>query len=226
MSGVSGHPPVEGASAAAQAAAAAVAPGRPIVGLRAVDTGTRGQAWLIAFEGPAFLCLDDAGRPVASRMRACDVAQAALAAEIVEEALDAAALRAMTDAADGLAAAAAGVPPAAVEALSRAADHARALAGWREAPERTEASLIALDAATSLQERAHAAYATFVSLTDPLADRQGDLDADVLAALVAAEEAAAAAGLGASLGAMMGEGMAGIAAAADEIAALHVTPLR
>jgi len=226
VSGTPGQPPNGDAAAVAQAAATAVAPGRPIVGLRAIDTGTGGRAWLVAFEGPAFLCMDDAGHPAASRTRACDIAQAALAAEIVEEAVDATALRAMRGAADGLAAAAAGVPSAAVEALSRAADHARALAEWREAPERGEASLIALDAAIGLQERAHAAYATFVSLTDPLAGRQGDLEADVLAALVAAEEAAAAAGLGASLGAMMGEGMAGIATAADEIAALHVTPLR
>ncbi len=226
MSGTPGHPSAGDAAAGVQAAAAAAAPGRSIVGLRAVDTGIGGRAWLVAFEGPAFLCMDDAGSPVASRTRACDVAQAALAAEIVEEALDAAALRAMRGAADGLAAAASGVPPAAVEALSRAADHALALAEWREAPERGEASLIALDAAIGVQERAHAAYATFVSLTDPLAGRQGDLEADVLAALVAAEAAAASAGLGASLGAMMGEGMAGIAAASDEIAALHVTPLR
>jgi hypothetical protein len=115
---------------------------------------------------------------------------------------------------------------AAVEALERAAGNATALADWREAPERVIASLVALDAAVALQERAHAAYATFVGVTEPLVERQDQLDSRLLAGLSAVEQAAAAAGLGASLGKLMGQGMGGIAEAADEMAASHLTPLR
>jgi hypothetical protein len=62
----------------------------------------------------------------------------------------------------------------------------------------------------SIQGRAHAAYATFASVTEPLVQRQDELPATLLSALVAVEQAASAAGLGASLGGMLGEGMGGI----------------
>lgn len=199
--------------------------GRPMIGLRAVAPGTGGLAWLVAFDGPAFLCLDEALRPAEALARVRDVAQASLAAEVVEEMVDADALRALAPAAAALDAWRAEIP-AAAEALGRAAAHASALAGWRDAPERVVASLVEIDAAVTMQERAHAAYATFVGVTEPLVERQDQLDAGLLNALAAVEQAAGAAGLGGSLAKMMGQGMGGIAEAADEMAASHLTPLR
>lgn len=209
--------------AAARDAAEARA-GSSMLGLRAVAPGTGGMAWLVAFEGPAFLCLDQALQPAVSLARVRDVAQASLAAEVVEEMVDADALRAVVPAAAALQEWR-GELAAAVEALERAAGNATALADWRGAPERVIASLVALDAAVALQERAHAAYATFVGVTEPLVERQDQLDSRLLAGLSAVEQAAAAAGLGASLGKLMGQGMGGIAEAADEMAASHLTPL-
>lgn len=208
----------------ARDAAEAVA-GRRMMGLRAVAPGTGGLAWLVAFEGPAFLCLDEQLRPAESLARVRDVAQASLAAEVVEEMVDADALRALAPATAALDAWRADLP-AAVEALDRAAAHAGALADWRDAPERIVASLVELDAAVAMQERAHAAYATFVGVTEPLVERQDQLDAQLLVALTAVEQAAGAAGLGGSLGKMMGQGMGGLAEAADEMAGGHLTPLR
>ncbi len=213
-----------GAMAAARGAAEGIA-GRPMAGLRVVSPGTGGRAWLVAFTGPGFLCLDEDLCPVASLTRVRDVAQASLALEVVEDALDAAALRAVRPHVEMLAPWH-GQLPAATGALGRAAAAADALADWRESPTRIVASLVELDRAVGLQGRAHAAYATFVGVTEPLVARQADLDDDLLAALAGVERVAGNAGLGTSLAAMIGEGMGGIIAAADEVAAAHLTPLR
>ena len=50
--------------------------GRPMAGLRAVRPGTGGVAWMVAFGGPAFLCLDESLQPVDDLARVRDVAQA------------------------------------------------------------------------------------------------------------------------------------------------------
>lgn len=215
---------MEGDMMAAREAAVGVA-GVPMLGLRAVRPGAGGRAWLVALEGPAFLCLDDALDPEPSLTRFRDVAQAGLAAELVDDAVDAAALRAFRAPADAMAAWV-GDMPAAVEALGRAATAADELATWREDPRRIIASLVDLDEAAAIQERAHAAYATFAGLTEPLVERQDSLDPSLLQALIEVERAADAAGLGASLGTMLAEAMPGIVEAADEMARAHVTPLR
>ena len=215
---------MEGYMMAAREAAVGVA-GVPMLGLRAVRPGAGGRAWLVALEGPAFLCLDDALDPEPSLTRFRDVAQAGLAAELVDDAVDAAALRAFRAPADAMAAWV-GDMPAAVEALGRAAAAADELATWREDPRRIIASLIDLDEAAAIQERAHAAYATFAGLTEPLVERQDSLDPALLQALIEVERAADAAGLGASLGKMLAEAMPGIVEAADEMARAHVTPLQ
>jgi len=215
---------MEGDMMAAREAAVGVA-GVPMLGLRAVRPGASGRAWLVALEGPAFLCLDDALDPEPSLTRFRDVAQAGLAAELVDDAVDAAALRAFRAPADAMAAWV-GDMPAAVEALGRAATAADELATWREDPRRIIASLVDLDEAAAIQERAHAAYATFAGLTEPLVERQDSLDPSLLQALIEVERAADAAGLGASLGTMLAEAMPGIVEAADEMARAHVTPLR
>lgn len=215
---------MEGDMMAAREAAVGVA-GVPMLGLRAVRPGAGGRAWLVALEGPAFLCLDDALDPEPSLTRFRDVAQAGLAAELVDDAVDAAALRAFRAPA-GAMAGWVGDMPAAVEALGRAAAAADDLATWREDPRRIIASLIDLDEAAAIQERAHAAYATFAGLTEPLVERQDSLDPALLQALIEVERAADAAGLGASLGKMLAEAMPGIVEAADEMARAHVTPLQ
>lgn len=215
---------MEGDMMAAREAAVGVA-GVPMLGLRAVRPGAGGRAWLVALEGPAFLCLDDALDPEPSLTRFRDVAQAGLAAELVDDAVDAAGLRAFRAPADAMAGWV-GDMPAAVEALGRAAAAADDLATWREDPRRIIASLIDLDEAAAIQERAHAAYATFAGLTEPLVERQDSLDPALLQALIEVERAADAAGLGASLGKMLAEAMPGIVEAADEMARAHVTPLQ
>lgn len=215
---------MEGDMMAAREAAVGVA-GVPMLGLRAVRPGTGGRAWLVALEGPAFLCLDDALDPEPSLARFRDVAQAGLAAELVDDAVDAATLRAFRSATEAMGPWAADLP-AAVEALGRSADAADDLASWREDPRRIIASLVDLDEASAIQERAHAAYATFAGVTEPLVERQGSLDPALLQALVEVERAADAAGLGASLGRMLAEAMPGIIEAADEMARASVTPLR
>lgn len=215
---------MEGDMMAAREAAVGVA-GVPMLGLRAVRPGAGGRAWLVALEGPAFLCLDDALDPEPSLTRFRDVAQAGLAAELVDDAVDAAALRAFRAPADAMAAWVADMASA-VEALGRAAAAADELATWREDPRRIIASLIDLDEAAAIQERAHAAYATFAGLTEPLVERQESLDPALLQALIEVERAADAAGLGASLGKMLAEAMPGIVEAADEMARAHVTPLQ
>lgn len=199
--------------------------GSPMAGLRAVRPGTGGRAWMVAFDGPAFLCLDDALAPVTGIARVRDVAQALLAAEVVDEMVDADALRAVRPHVDALGRYADQLP-AAVQALHRAADAADALAAWRDEPGRIVASLVDIDAAALLQQRAYAAYATFAGVTEPLVARQHELDQGLVAALVAVEQAASQAGLGASLGALLGEAMPGFVEAADEMAAAHITPLR
>ncbi len=215
---------MEGDMMAAREAAVGVA-GVPMLGLRPVRPGAGGRAWLVALEGPAFLCLDDALDPEPSLARFRDVAQAGLAAELVDDAVDAHALRAVRPSVEAMAAWATDLP-AAVEALGRAADAADELAAWREDPRRVVASLVDIDEAAAVQERAHAAYATFAGLTEPLVERQDSLDAALLQALVDVERASDAAGLGASLGKMLAEAMPGIVEAADEMARAHVTPLR
>ncbi|MBM3633696.1 MAG: hypothetical protein FJW99_00125 [Actinobacteria bacterium] len=214
---------MEGEMMAAREAAVGVA-GVPMLGLRAVQPGTGARAWLVALEGPAFLCLDDALDPEPSLARFRDVVQAGLAAELADDAVSADALRAFRAPADAMATWG-GDLPAAVEALGRAADAADELAAWREDPRRIIASLVDVDEAAAVQQRAHAAYATFAGLTEPLVERQDSLDPALLQALVDVERAADAAGLGASLGKMLAEAMPGIIEAADEMARAHVTPL-
>ena len=224
MSGAADGQGLKVAMEAAADAAEGVA-GRPMLGLRPVRPGTGGLSWLVAFTGPAFLCMGESLRPEESLARVRDVAQANLASEVIDEMVDSDVLRALRPHVDVLAGAAQGMP-AAVDALRRCVDASEALAQWSDAPERIIAPLVARDEAVLIQGRAHAAYATFASVTEPLVQRQDELPATLLSALVAVEQAASAAGLGASLGGMLGEGMGGIVRAADEMARGHLTPLR
>lgn len=210
-----------GAAAEAAAGISGALPG----GARAVEPGHDGRWYLVALEGPAFLCLRADLDPETSFSRVDEVARACLLVESADALLDAAALRALAPAAAGLA------PwrpqmEAAVAAIVRAGDAAAHLADWADDPLRAVASVIALDEAIALQDRARAAYASFVGATDPLVGRQGEMDADLVSALGAVENAAAAAGLADSLGSVLAAGIDAIGEGAAEITALHVTPLK
>lgn len=198
--------------------------GRPALGVRPVEPGTGGRAWMAAFPGPAFLCLGSDLAAERSLARVRDVAQALVVAELAEDALDADALRGLGPRVRVLARWRADLP-AAIEALERAAAASVLLADWRDAPGRIVASLVEVDGGAVLQQRAHAAYATFAGVTEPLVARQDRLDPGMLAALAAVEQAAAEAGLATSLGGMLGEAAPRVAEAADEMASLHVVPL-
>ncbi|MSO45079.1 MAG: hypothetical protein EXQ74_07250 [Thermoleophilia bacterium] len=199
--------------------------GRAVIGVRPVDPGTGGRAWVVALEGPSYLVLGANLAPVTSLTRARDVAQTGLAAEVVEDTVDSDALRVFITTVGDLFPFDAEMPVA-LAALRRCAAACRDLADWRDDPARAVASMVGIDAAVAIQGRAHAAYAGFVSATEPLVEQQTALDPDLLGALTAVESAAAAAGLGAPLGGMLGAGAASLMAAADEMAQGHLTPLR
>lgn len=210
-------------SAAAEAAAgvAGTAPG----GARIVEPGPGGRWYLVALEGPAFLCLRADLEPEESHARVDEVARACLLLESAEALIDAAALRALTPAVAGL------LPwqaelQVAYDAISRAAEGAVQLADWADDPQRAVASLVALDDAIGRQDRARAAYASFVGATEPLVGRQDSLDPELVRALGVVENAAAAAGLADALRGVLAAGMEQIGEGAAEITALHVTPLR
>lgn len=210
-----------GAAAEAAAGVSGLLPG----GARAVEPGHDGRWYLVALEGPAFLCLRADLDPETSFSRVDEVARACLLVESADALLDVVALRSLTPAAAALA------PwreqmQVAVDAIVRAGEAAERLAAWADDPLRAVASVIALDEAIARQDRARAAYATFVGATEPLVARQGELDADLVSALGAVENAAAAAGLADSLGGVLAAGMDAIGEGAAEITALHVTPLR
>ena len=210
-------------SAAAEAAAgiAGTAPG----GARIVEPGPDGRWYLVALEGPAFLCLRADLEPEESLARVDEVARACLLLESAEALIDAQALRALAPAAAALDPWSADMQVA-YDALVRAAEAAAHLADWADDPQRAVASLVALDDAIGRQDRARAAYASFVGATEPLVGRQDSLDADLVRALGTAENAAAAAGLADALRSVLAGGMEQIGEGADEITALHVTPLQ
>ena len=210
-------------SAAAEAAAgiAGTAPG----GARIVEPGLEGRWYLVALEGPAFVCLRADLEPEESLARVDEVARACLLVESTEALIDVAALRALAPAAAALDRWR-GEMQVACDAIVRAAEGVAHLADWAEEPQRAIASVVALDDAIGRQDRARAAYASFVGATEPLVGRQDTLDPDLVRALGAAENAAAAAGLADALRSVLAGGMEQIGEGAAEITALHVTPLR
>ena len=210
-----------GAAAEAAAGIAGTAPG----GARIVEPGPDGRWYLVALEGPAFLCLRADLEPEQSYARVDEVARACLLVESAEALIDVAALRALAPAAAALDAWR-GEMQVACDALARAAEGAGHLAHWAEAPTRAIASIVALDDAIGHQDRARAAYASFVGATEPLVARQDSLDADLVRALGAAENAAAAAGLADALRSVLAGGVDAIGEGAAEMTALHVTPLQ
>lgn len=208
--------------AAARDAAEAVAQ-RPSLGLRAVEPGA-GRWYLCAFEGPSFLCLTADLAPEASERRTRDAATASLLHERLEQLVDAYLLRDLA-AAVGRALARADEDAGVCETLGQVAQAALDLASWREAPERTIASIPDLDAGSRLHERLRGAYRRFVIATDPLVPHQDTLDPDRMAALRGVEEAAGRAGVGESLAQRLGATMEDCDEAAAQVVAAHLTRL-
>lgn len=208
---------------AAREAAGAIA-GRPPLGLRAVELADDRRAYLCAFEGPAFLCLDGDLRPEASARAARQVATAGLLWEQAEGLVDAERLRELAGAVGR--ALAMGVEGAGVEdALGEVAELALALAAWREEPRRAVASLPDLDAGVARQERLLIGYGRFVAASEPLAADQDRLAPDLVQALRSVEEAAARAGAGERLAVRLADAMPGCDEGAGEIVAAHLTRL-
>lgn len=207
----------------AHAAALATA-GREPLGVRAVESMAGPRAYLCAFDGPGFLCLDEHLAPERAARRVREVATAALLWEYLELFVDPDALEALTGAIGQLLAVG-GDPREVMDTLERVAARSLELTRWRELPERAVASLPALDEATALQGRLHAAYSLFLRASEPLVEVQNTLPAELVAGLRAVEQAAGMARAAERLAEMLGRAMGECADGADEVVALHVTPL-
>jgi len=205
-------------------AAAERTTGYQALGLREVELAPGARNYLCAFEGPAFVCLTDVGRPVTDAHVVHRVATVSLVWEQLEADVDPSRLADVaTSAARVLAATDAPAPM--VEAVADTAEHAMAIRVWREAPLRAIASLVQVDVLFALQERGHRAYSGFVQGSEPLVARQDELPPELVAALAGFERAAIAAGLGARLADRLGEVVGSCDQAAAEIVAAHVIPL-
>ena len=156
---------------AARDAAAAVAGEAPL-GVRAVEPAAGRRAYLAAFPGPAFLCLDERLAPEADRRRAHEAASASLLWEHVEALVDPDALRDLASAIGRLLALG-GDPPEVTGPLETVAARALELAAWREDPMRAVASLPDIDEGAAVQERLVGAYARFMRASEPLVGRAG-----------------------------------------------------
>ncbi len=177
---------------AARDAASAVAGEAPL-GVRAVEPAAGRRAYVAAFPGPTFLCLDERLSPEADPRRAHETASASLLWEHVEAIVDPDALRDLV-AAIGRLLALGGDPPEVTAPLETVAARALELAAWREDPLRAVASVPDIDEGAAVQDRLCGAYARFMRATDPLVAVQDTLPDALIAALRDVEEAAARAG--------------------------------
>jgi hypothetical protein len=177
---------------AARDAAAAVAGEAPL-GVRAVEPVAGRRAYVAAFPGPAFLCLDERLAPEGDPGRAHQTASASLLWEHVEALVDPGALRDLAGAIGRLLALG-GDPAEVTGPLETVAARALELAAWREDPLRAVASLPDIDAGAAVQDRLCGAYARFMRASDPLVAVQDTLPDGLVAALRDVEEAAARAG--------------------------------
>ncbi len=205
-------------------AAALAAGGREPLGLRAVEAAPGRRAYLVAFDGPAFLCLRG-DLAVESREAAVrEVASASILWERLEALVSPERLHGLASAAGRALAVGAGDAEV-TAALGLVGQRALALAEWRGVPGRELAALADVDHAVRLQEELHRSYALFVRASEPMVQAQERLPSELVDALRALEEAAATAGAGARLADQLAEALPGCREAAAEIAAAHLTPL-
>lgn len=209
---------------AARDAAAALAGEAPL-GVREVEPVAGRRAYLAAFPGPAFLCLDATLRPEADARRAREAASASLLWEHVEAMVDPAALRDLASAIGRLLALG-GDPPEVTGPLETVAARALELAAWREEPLRAVASLPDIDRGAAVQDRLHGAYARFMRASDPLVEVQDTLPEALIAALRDVEEAAGRAGAGDRLADRLAAALPECDEGADQILAASVRGAR
>jgi hypothetical protein len=209
---------------AAHAAATAQAATAPL-GLRGVEITSGDRAYLCAYDGPVFLCLDVGLAPETSARRVEQVASASLVWEQLEALVDGDRLREL--AAAGARVLAITTDPTEMgESIEAVADHALELATWRDQPERALASLPQIDVSCARHERVFRAYERFVAATEGLVAEQDALSPELVGALRGFEEAAGRAGAAERLAPRLGPIIEACHAAAQEIAAAHLTPLR
>jgi hypothetical protein len=211
---------------AARAASGRLAGGEP-VGVRAVEAVAGRRRYLVALDGPRFLCLDSALQPETAVEAVREAAAAALVVESAEAILDPEALRGLARAGGRVIAA---IGPGArhegwEEHVQELMHRTALLAAWREEPARAVASLPDLDRGLELHAAARRVYEAFLVATEPLVERQGGLDPDLVDALAALERAAAEAGVGDPLPRRLAGLMEGIDRGADEIVDGHLTRL-
>ena len=207
----------------ARDAAGALA-GRPPLGVRAVEPAHGRRSYLCAFEGPAFLCLDDRLAAERDARRVRESASASLLWEQVESLVDADALRDLA-AAIGRLLARGGEPPEVAESLEVVAARALELARWRDEPARAVASVPELDRAIALQERLVGAYRRFLRASEPLVAVQDRLDVGLVEALRDVEQGAVPAGAAERLADRLAAALPESEDGADQVVRAHLTRL-
>ena len=208
----------------ARDAAAGIA-GAPPLGVRAVEPAPGRRSYLVAFDGPAFLCLRADLQPEDDLRAAREAASASLLWEQVETLVDAEALRGLA-AAVGRLLALGEDPHGILPVLETVAARALELAAWRYAPVRAVASLPDLDAAVALHGRLAGAYARFMRVSEPLVSDQESLSAELLDGLRSLEQSAGWAGAAERLADRIAAALPVAEELADEVVAAHVTRLR
>jgi hypothetical protein len=208
---------------AARDAAAALA-GQAPVGVRAVEPAYGRRNYLCAFEGPAFLCLDDRLAAERDPHRVRQAASASLLWEQVEALVDAGSLRDLAGAIGRLLALG-GDPPEVAASLEVVAARALDLARWRDDPARAVASVPEIDRATALQARLAGAYQRFLRASEPLVEVQDRLDAGLVEALRDVEQRAAPAGAAERLADRLAAAMPESEDGADQVVNAHLTRL-
>lgn len=214
---------VGGLSSARDAAAGLI--GRPPLGVRAVEPAAGRRSYLVAFDGPAFLCLAADLTAEGDERRAREAASASLLWETVETLVDSAALRELARAI-GRFLAIGGELTAVSQTLEVVATRALELAAWRDEPLRALASLPALDEGVALHDRLSISWSLFVRASEPLVEAQETLSPEVVAALRDVEEGAGRAGAAERLADRLAGAMPGCEDGADQMVAAHLTRLR
>jgi hypothetical protein len=224
--------PTDGAALAALVTALASARdaasrliGREPLGVRAVEPGAGRRSYVVAFAGPAFLCLASDFSAESHERPAREAASASLLWETFEALVDPVALRDLARAVGRLLALG-GDPPAVAETLEVVAARALDLAAWRDDPLRALASLSALDEAVALHERLVGSYARFVRASEPLVGVQESLAPELIAALREVEQSAGRAGAAERLADRLAVAMSECEDGAAQMMAAHLTPLR
>ena len=206
----------------AQATAARIVGETPL-GVRAVEPAVGRRAYLCAFTGPRFLCLDSAMVVARDAAAVRSSAACALLVEHAEGLVDGGEFDVLASACASLA--------GAVEAqeltqvLGGLEQTARQISVWCSAPQRAIASLPAVDHVVTLHDGARRLYERFVESTEPLVEMQDRLADELVAALRDVEEGAARCGLTQPLANAIAQAMAALDAGAQEMLDVHAVPL-